>query len=76
MYRFSRSIYREVAPYVVEDDRDPTGCRNKQSVLDACEAAIRRLAYDGQLLRAPRAVAVLRGADRTSRCATRCGCEW
>jgi hypothetical protein len=46
MYRFSRSIYREVAPYVVEDDRDPTGCRNKQSVLDACEAAIRRLAYD------------------------------
>ena len=41
MYRFSRSIYRELAPRVMEDDRDETGCRNKQQVLDACEAARR-----------------------------------
>jgi hypothetical protein len=46
MYRFSRSMYRELAPYVVEDERDPTGCTNKQHLLDSCEAAIRRLAYD------------------------------
>lgn len=46
MYHFSRSIYRELAPHVIEDTADPTGCRNKQRVLDACEAAIRRLAYD------------------------------
>lgn len=46
MYRFSRSIYRELGPRVVEDPRDPTGCANKQKVLDSCEAAIRRLAYD------------------------------
>ena len=26
MYRFSRSIYREIASDVVEDERDPTGC--------------------------------------------------
>jgi len=46
MYRFSRSIYRELAPHVIEDPRDLTGCANKQRVLDGCEAAIRRLAYD------------------------------
>jgi hypothetical protein len=53
MYRFSRSIYRELAPRVVEDERDPTGCRNKQQVLDACEAAIRRLAYDRRYFARP-----------------------
>ena len=46
MYRFSRSIYREIAPAVIEDERDPTGCHNKQLVLDACEDVIRRLTYD------------------------------
>jgi len=53
MYRFSRSIYRELAPRVVEDERDPAGCRNKQQVLDACEAAIRRLAYDRRYFARP-----------------------
>jgi hypothetical protein len=52
MYQFSRSIYREVAPSVVEDADDLTGC-NKQAVLDACEAAIRRLAYDGRYFAHP-----------------------
>ena len=46
MYHFSRSIYRELAPRVVEDEADPTGCANKQKVLDACEAAIFRLTTD------------------------------
>lgn len=53
MYQFSRSIYRELAPRVVEDDRDPTGCRHKQVVLDACETAIRRMAYDGRYFAHP-----------------------
>ena len=53
MYRFSRSIYREIASAVVEDERDPTGCRNKQAVLDACEEAIRRLTYDRRYFARP-----------------------
>lgn len=46
MYQVSRSIYKELAPLVIEDEFDPTGCRNKQDVLDACEETIRRLATD------------------------------
>jgi hypothetical protein len=53
MYQFSRSIYRELAPRVKEDDRDPTGCHNKQLVLDACEEAIRRLTFDGRYFARP-----------------------
>ena len=53
MYRFSRSIYRELAPRVIEDERDPTGCANKQKVLDACEDAIRRLTYDRRYFARP-----------------------
>jgi hypothetical protein len=53
MYRFSRSIYRELAPRVVEDGDDPTGCANKQQLLNSCEAAIRRLAYDGRYFARP-----------------------
>ena len=53
MYRFSRSIYRELSPAVIEDDRDPTGCRNKQAVLDACEEVIRRLTYDRRYFARP-----------------------
>ena len=53
MYRFSRSIYRELGPRVVEDPRDPTGCANKQKVLDSCETAIRRLAYDRRYFARP-----------------------
>ncbi len=53
MYRFSRSMYRELAPRVVEDDWDPTGCRHKQKVLDACEGAIRRLTYDRRYFARP-----------------------
>jgi hypothetical protein len=53
MYQFSRSIYRELAPRVREDDWDPSGCRNKQLVLDACEEAIRRLTFDGRYFARP-----------------------
>ncbi len=53
MYHFSRSIYRELAPRVIEDDWDETGCRNRQRVLDACEGAIRRLAYDRRYFARP-----------------------
>ncbi len=53
MYRFSRSIYREIAPAVQEDERDPTAVRNKQLVLDACEDVIRRLARDRRYFARP-----------------------
>jgi hypothetical protein len=53
MYQFSRSIYRELAPRVIEDERDLTACANKQRVLDSCEAAIRRLAYDRRYFARP-----------------------
>ena len=53
MYRFSRSIYRELAPLVIEDERDFTACRNKQKLLDACEGAIRRLTYDRRYFARP-----------------------
>jgi hypothetical protein len=53
MYHFSRSIYRELAPRVVGDEEDPSGTRNRQAVLDACEATIRRLTYDGRYFARP-----------------------
>jgi hypothetical protein len=53
MYRFSRSIYRELAGSVIENERDTTGCRNKQDVLDACEEVMRRLAYDRRYFARP-----------------------
>jgi hypothetical protein len=53
MYRFSRSIYRELGPMVVEDHDDLTECANKQRVLDACEAAMRRLAQDRRYFAKP-----------------------
>jgi hypothetical protein len=53
MYRFSRSIYRELSPKVIESPEDPTGCASKQRVLDACESAVRRLAYDRRYFARP-----------------------
>jgi hypothetical protein len=53
MYHFSRSIYRELAPRVVGDEDDPTGCQSRQAVLDACEATIQRLTYDGRYFARP-----------------------
>lgn len=53
MYRFSRSIYRELAPRVIEDEHDETGCRNRQAVLEACESTIRRLMNDRRYFARP-----------------------
>ena len=53
MYHFSRSIYRELAPRVVEDPWDPEGRRNKERVLEACETAIRRLTFDRRYFARP-----------------------
>lgn len=46
MYRFSRAIYRELAPYVTEQPGDSFGESNHEQLLRACEAAVRRLATD------------------------------
>jgi len=46
MYCFSRSIYRELAPYIVEDRLPHAGPSNHERVLRACEAAVHRLATD------------------------------
>ena len=45
MYQFSRSMYRELADYVVADQCSGTG-EAKARLLSACEAAIERLASD------------------------------
>jgi hypothetical protein len=53
-------MYRELAPLVVEDPRDPTGRRSDQAVHDACERAIRRLSAERHTrgaARSPRGVA-------------------
>jgi hypothetical protein len=46
MYRFSRSIYRELAPDILEDRSSRWGPTNHERVLRACEAAVHRLATD------------------------------
>jgi hypothetical protein len=46
MYCFSRSIYRELAPFIVEDRHCLPGPSNHERVLRACEAAVYRLATD------------------------------
>jgi hypothetical protein len=46
MYHFSRSIYRELAPYIVEDRCGHAGPSNHERVLRACEASVHRLATD------------------------------
>ena len=45
MYQVSRSIYRELAPDIIED-RPDQGAGNHERVLHACEAAVHRLATD------------------------------
>ena len=50
MYRFSRSIYRELAPRVIESDH---GMHARQQLLEACEATVRRLAYDRRYFARP-----------------------
>jgi hypothetical protein len=52
MYSFSRSIYRELSPYVsAERDEDLPGVR--RGLLDACESTMRRLALDRRYFARP-----------------------
>ncbi len=51
MYRFSRSIYRELSPRIQEQP-DGSGSA-RQEVLEACEATIRRLACDRRYFARP-----------------------
>jgi len=46
MYRFSRAIYRELAPEIVSPDLRPRTGDDHARVLRACEAAVERLATD------------------------------
>lgn len=46
MYRFSRSIYRELSPDVLEKKLPSQLETNQQRVLNACESAVERLATD------------------------------
>jgi hypothetical protein len=50
MYRFSRSIYRELAPRVDEVAGDPSA---RLQLLEACEETIRRLACDRRYFARP-----------------------
>ncbi len=53
MYRFSRSIYRDLAPRVIDDGRDETACQRRQQLLEACEGAIRRISTDRRYFARP-----------------------
>jgi hypothetical protein len=46
MYSFSRSIYRELAPDILEERVGRPGPSNHERVLRACEASVHRLATD------------------------------
>ncbi|MGI8631433.1 MAG: hypothetical protein ACR2NA_02650 [Solirubrobacterales bacterium] len=52
MYRFSRSIYRELAPRV-SDGVGPDGRSYRAHLLESCEGAMRRLAYDRRYFAKP-----------------------
>lgn len=53
MYHFSRSIYRDLSPLIVGDPGDLDGARNRQAVLESCEATIRRLTTDRRYFARP-----------------------
>ena len=46
MYQLSRSIYRELAPEILEDHVAAAAGSNHERVLRACESAVYRLATD------------------------------
>lgn len=49
MYQFSRSIYRDLAPLVVDDEHGEA----RQQVLDACEHTMQRLLNDRRYFAKP-----------------------
>lgn len=52
MYRFSRSIYRELAPKV-DAPTHAEASTARHRVLEACEATMRRMAYDRRYFARP-----------------------
>jgi hypothetical protein len=53
MYRFSRSIYRDLAPRI-DAGEDVAACMAaRQDLLEATEGTIRRMAYDGRYFARP-----------------------
>lgn len=46
MYRFSRSIYREIAPRIAIGKDPEQRSAERHAVLEACEGTMRRMAYD------------------------------
>ena len=53
MYQFSRSIYRALAPHVLDDYDDPGGVARRKCVRDACDATMLRLARDHRYFARP-----------------------
>ena len=53
MYQFSRAIYRELAPFVLEDKPSNKPESNRELVLRECEAAITRLMTDRRYFARP-----------------------
>ena len=53
MYQFSRSIYRELAPGVIDDGVHNGDASPRQHLLEASEATMRRLAYDRRYFARP-----------------------
>jgi len=53
MYRFSRSIYRELAPRIGPADDVEARCAARHEVLTACEATMRRMACDRRYFARP-----------------------
>ena len=53
MYRFSRSIYREVAPQIGQGHDPERLAAERHEVLEACEATMRRMAYDRRYFARP-----------------------
>jgi hypothetical protein len=53
MYRFSRSIYRDLAPRIDVGDDLAATMAARQELLEASEATVRRMAYDGRYFARP-----------------------
>jgi hypothetical protein len=53
MYQFSRAIYRDLAPYVLEDKLSEQRQSNRTLVLRECESAIERLMTDRRYFARP-----------------------
>lgn len=53
MFHFSRAIYRDLAPYVLDDQPSARGESNRTIVLGECESAIERLMTDNRYFARP-----------------------